>query len=379
MTVRRNCNLPDAPGPILVGGFTFAPQEGKHNDAHSLPDGRMTAPAVQLVDYPSGDTYLTVNLRIEPGTSATQALTDRFTLVDKLINGKFPHGGKVVNRQVVSKTEVPLGADFQKLVAQAVDEIRNGTFEMVVTARELQVRLGEDFDLLTAVESLRSSSLGATVFAAHTRNEGLKQCFLGATPEYLVRLKGDTVQTLGLAGSTPRGLDPEEDYALERELLANEKLRHENAVVTEMLSRALSDVCHRIEVAKEPTVLKLTNIQHLATHLSGQLASSPPLGILDLVAKLHPTPALGGYPRHAALNWLGQNEPINRGWFASPVGWVDGHGTGEFAVAIRSALVQGELASLYAGCAIVEGSEPDAEYEETSIKLRTMASALGCL
>jgi salicylate biosynthesis isochorismate synthase/menaquinone-specific isochorismate synthase len=142
-----------------------------------------------------------------------------------------------------------------------------------------------------------------------------------------------------------------------------------------MLTAALGEVCEQVDAPGEPTLMRLRNVQHLFTPLRGTVRGDA--GVLDLVGRLHPTPALGGQPREAALAWIREREGLDRGWYGAPVGWVDARGQGEFAVAIRSALVGRYEASLFAGAGIVAASDPEREERETNIKLRAMLGALG--
>jgi isochorismate synthase len=189
-----------------------------------------------------------------------------------------------------------------------------------------------------------------------------------------MQVTGGEVHTLGLAGSAPRGTSAEEDAEIEQRLLSSDKDKHEHAVVTRRLLKVLNEHCVDVWEESGPGVLKLPHLQHLCTRLGARLGES---GLLQLVAALHPTPALGGHPSVEALRWLNASEPLDRGWYAAPIGWVDADGEGEFAVAIRSALVSGRTASLYAGCGVVAQSEPAAEYRETEVKLQGMLAALG--
>jgi isochorismate synthase len=219
---------------------------------------------------------------------------------------------------------------------------------------------------------LRAAYPGTTVFAVDHE----EFTFLGATPEYLVRVDQRTVHALGLAGTAPRGATPEQDAALAGELAASPKTRHEHDVVVQMLREALKNSGVDVAADAAPSVVKLANVQHLSTKVSGDLADDSTAGILDFVDRLHPTPALGGHPRKESLSWLSDNEGLDRSWYAGVVGWADPSGQGQFAVTIRSALVDGHSASLYAGCGIVADSDPEAEYAESCAKLRPMLSAL---
>ena len=199
-------------------------------------------------------------------------------------------------------------------------------------------------------------------------------CCLGATPERLVRLAGRRVDTAAVAGSAARGRSPEEDARLARALSESKKEQAEHAVVVRALRAALEDLCAELTLPEAPRLLRLDGIQHLETPLVATLRGSP--HVLDLVARLHPTPAVGGSPREAALAWLAAREQLERGWYAGPLGYVDASGGGEFFVALRSALLRAGEARLFAGAGVVEGSTPEAELRETRLKLRALLAPL---
>ena len=179
---------------------------------------------------------------------------------------------------------------------------------------------------------------------------------------------------MAVAGSAPRGTSPASDEALAGRLLADPKERHEHALVVDALQHCLA--CQGIvDLADEPQVLKLANIQHLCTPLSCELHSEGLL--LSLLDQLHPTPALGGVPREQGLKLISQLEPVPRGWYAAPVGCLDRHLGGTFVAAIRSAIAQERRLWLYAGVGVVAESEAQREWDESELKFRPMLSALG--
>ncbi|HEY5658394.1 MAG TPA: chorismate-binding protein, partial [Myxococcota bacterium] len=198
--------------------------------------------------------------------------------------------------------------------------------------------------------------------------------FVGATPERLLRLTGRRIETSALAGSAPRGHSPEEDARLALELIESKKEQSEHAVVVRELRETLAPLCRELRVPEAPTRLRLEGIQHLETPLCGTLEGDA--HILDIAAAVHPTSAVAGAPRRAALEWLARNEPLERGWYGGAVGFVDASGGGELAVALRSALLRGATAHLFAGAGIVPGSRPQAELQETRIKLRALLTPL---
>ena len=270
----------------------------------------------------------------------------------------------------IEREEWPPAGRWQAMVAAALEAIGRGALHKVVLSRRVRVRGPAAFDPGLAVRRLRAAYPGCFVFAVARDREA----FVGATPERLVRLRGGRLDTAALAGSTARGATPEADERLGRALLASPKERAEHALVVEMLRQALAPLCRVLSVPPEPRLLRLGNVQHLYTPISGAVEGR---SVLELVERLHPTPAVGGWPRAAALEFIRTHEPGSRGWYAAPVGWVDRRGEGEFAVAIRSGLLRGAEAWLFAGCGIVAGSDPAREYEETRLKLRPLLAALG--
>jgi menaquinone-specific isochorismate synthase len=177
-----------------------------------------------------------------------------------------------------------------------------------------------------------------------------------------------------LAGSARRGDDASEDDLLGKELQASAKNQHEHALAAASVGRVLGEVCRRIDRPATPDILRLANVQHLATRFNGTL--DQPRHVLDLVGALHPTAAVGGTPTGKAMDLIRRLEKMNRGRYAGPVGYFDVAGDGEFAIALRCAELAGARARLFAGSGLVTGSVPEEELEETRLKLRAMLSAL---
>ena len=259
---------------------------------------------------------------------------------------------------------------WKSMVRNAVHSIQNGAYEKVVLARGMQVLSDDAFDIGITLNRLRASHPHAYVFAIQ-RGE---RYFVGATPERLVQVSDGQIRTMALAGSAPRGRTQEEDRRLGMELLHNTKNHGEHAIVVTMVYNALKHLCSRMKIADTPKLLRLQNIQHLHTLIVGELL--PGQGILGALQSLHPTPAVGGFPRDIALAVIRDNEHLDRGWYSGPIGWIDTNGNGEFAVALRSALIDGTTATLFAGCGIVADSNAESEYTESCLKLAVMLRAL---
>jgi isochorismate synthase len=247
----------------------------------------------------------------------------------------------------------------------------------VVLAHAVEVQVDRAFDPPALLAELGRSHPGCFLFAL--RPAPGAPVFLGASPERLARVEESAsgerrVVSGALAGSAPRGETEEEDDALGRRLLTSAKDLEEHAIVGDMIAGALAPLCRRVDRWIEPVLEKLATVQHLYTPISGCL--EPGRGVLDAVAALHPTPAVGGMPREGALAAIRKLERVARGLYAGVIGWADRDGRGDSAVAIRSALVDGARARVYAGGGIVATSDPDVEVEEARLK---MAAVLGAM
>jgi isochorismate synthase len=256
---------------------------------------------------------------------------------------------------------------FQAAVCRGRDLVRSGRLTKVVIARDILVKAEHPIDVHAVLTRLRASFGSSHLFAV----EG----FIGASPELLVARHGDVVRAHPLAGTTPRTGDPTVDARLAAQLIASTKDQVEHRVTIEMVRDTLLPWCSYVDWEAEPSVVTVANVQHLGTLVEGRL-SSPPPSVLELVAALQPTPALGGFPRAEALALIAELEPFDRGSYGGPVGWVDARGDGQWAVAIRCAHVRGRTARLLAGVGVVAGSDADAELAETQAKFQAMLSAI---
>jgi isochorismate synthase len=203
---------------------------------------------------------------------------------------------------------------------------------------------------------------------------GSDGCFLGASPERLCGVRGDQVFIDCLAGTRRRGQTPPEDELLAEQLMNSLKDRAEHEVVRRWIVNTVADITTDLAAPEVPRIKRLHNVQHLHTPITGRLR--PGVGVLDVAERLHPTPAVAGVPRAAALEWIGRTESFDRGWYAGALGWIEPPGDGEFAVALRSALIRGDEAVLFAGAGIMGDSDPRDEWEETGWKLHPMLSVL---
>ena len=264
-------------------------------------------------------------------------------------------------------TSVRSPADWQAAVAAATARIRAGELDKVVLAREIAVTADVDISIATVLLRLAQHYPGCFLY--------LIDGFCGASPELLVSRSGDVVRAQPMAGTKPRRGIPEADAILATELLASPTYRHEHQVTIDAVHDTLLEFSSYVDYEPEPSVVAMANVVHLATQVEGRL-SHPPASVLELVAALHPTPAVCGRPREAALAVIAELEDLDRGRYAGAVGWVDAAGNGQWAVSIRGAEISGNTARVIAGNGMVGDSDPPTELIETRAKLQAMLSAI---
>jgi menaquinone-specific isochorismate synthase len=255
---------------------------------------------------------------------------------------------------------------WEHVVARAARRIRGGELEKVVLARDLLATAEHPIDIRLLLLRLARRYPECYTFSV----AGL----VGATPELLIRRTGQEIQSLVLAGTTPRGTGPADDLRRGTALLASAKDRHEHECAIASVRHTLAPLCAQLHTPDEPELLVLPNVQHLASHVSGRLADGA--SVLDVVAAMHPTAAVGGTPTHKAIDVIRELEGMDRAGYAGPVGWIDAHGDGEWGIALRSGIVEGRRARLFAGGGIMGDSDPASELAEAQAKFRVMQYAL---
>ena len=364
---------PDTPAPaglVLLGGFSFDAGGPRSERWRGFPSAHLFVPAVQLTTA-HGRSWLTVTVALSEGGEPNVSL-ELLERVRELVltadAGRGIPSGSNAARELPTTDLIPAD-DWRALVRDAVTAIERGEMDKVVLARAVSLVAPKQLDVESLLDHLRSVHRTAYVFG-FWRGE---RAFVGASPERLVRLLGREVDASSLAGSARRGATSSEDAALAAELESSEKDRAEHAMVRTALRDALSVLCDEVRARDEPSLLTLPHIHHLHTAVYARLREGHSL--LELAGALHPTPAVGGSPREPALRFIREHERLDRGWYAAPIGWI-GRDAGELAVALRSAIIEGAEATLFAGCGIVAASEPDRELAESRVKLRPMQSAL---
>lgn len=355
-------------GPIALGGFSFAASGARSPVWTGFAPASLIVPEVAVVRE-RGACRLTLTALASPDDSPEQLLARLEGRLTELCHRPLPLlDPDPVGRFVVSSAMPP--EHFEAAVGRAKELIARSELRKVVLAREVQVHAPTPYEPSAVFGVLRDAFPTCFVLCVGRGDATL----LAASPELLMRREGQRVSTLALAGSTRRSADPAVDDHLGEQLLRSESYREEHEIVVRRIERTLRPHSVWVAAAREPTLAKIANIQHLATPIRAQLAA--PMDAIELTGLMHPTPAVGGEPSAPALETIPALEGLDRGWYAGPVGWTDSTGDGEFCVSLRCALLRGPVAHCYAGNGIVRDSDPASELAETEIKLAALLPLL---
>lgn len=350
-TVADRLEVPGS-GLIAFGSFAFSP-------ASPVPSA-LVVPAT-VIGRRNGVAWITA-CRVADSQTAGSPVSDS-QAEGSQAGGDAEPLGSAVAASFVSGWMSESG--YLEAVRGALERISAGEVRKIVLARDLVAAIDPDADLRVPIARLADSYTDTFTFAV----DGL----IGSSPETLVRAERGTVSARVLAGSTARGADAMSDASAAATLAASRKDVAEHAFAIASVMAALRPRTSALSASVHPFALRLPNLWHLASDVTGALADGS--SALDLVAALHPTAAVGGEPTDVALEAIADLESFDRGRYAGPVGWVDGNGDGEWAIALRCAQVSGAEVRAYAGAGIVRGSDPRRELAETALKFRPIVEA----
>jgi salicylate biosynthesis isochorismate synthase/menaquinone-specific isochorismate synthase len=360
--------LPPGAGPLWTAGFAFAPEGGSESKWSSLPPALGVMPELAL--FRAGEeAFVTAAVAVEPGSdpdSSVERIRGRLASLQRaVLTPPDPHPSTATT---IAGRHPP--EHYERIVSAAVERISSTALDKVVLARELGVEAPAAYDTAALFGALRDVFPSCFCFCVGTP----EAAFIGASPELLVRRSGAVAATVALAGTTSRSADPAVDDHLGEAMLRSPKVRNEHEIVVNRIERSLRPQAVWVHAEPEPAVVKVGNLQHLATPIRAQLADAR--GAIELAGLLHPTPAIGGEPREPALALIDELEGIDRGWYSGPLGWMDAAEDGEFCVGLRSALLRDRQAHLFAGNGIVAGSDPADELSETELKFAVLLPLL---
>lgn len=348
--VADDVDLPGS-GPVALGALPFSPDQA----------GSLVVPRLIVARQPDGTRWITAITPdgAEPSLDASDAPPPA-----------SPPAGATGVEAGSSGFRVTSDRDpaaWCAALVQARHELQSELARKVVLARAVTIESDQPIGRQVVLERLARAYPSCLLFADGD--------FVGASPELLVSRVGDLVRSQPMAGTAPRSSDPGTDARLAADLLSSTKNRAEHRYTIDMVHETLLPWCSYLDEDAEPRVVAMANVQHLATQLEGRL-SSPAASVIELMTALHPTPAVNGSPRTVALEMIDRFEGLDRGQYAGPVGWVDRHGNGSWAVGIRSAVIGGTTARVFAGVGVVADSDPAAELAETRSKLQAVLGAI---
>ncbi|HEY4567793.1 MAG TPA: isochorismate synthase [Savagea sp.] len=354
--------------PLLFGSFSFDPNNDRPSEWEGFPSGLFILPSF-LLRSERGTLRLSRYTFCERSAyDATLAQEELNDWASRLKEATAPSVDASLAPTVVEERHVE---QYGRAVEGAKRHIREGDAEKIVIARSLRLAFQRRLEPLAHLYTLVDAQPNSYRFGLSYGN----RTFIGATPERLVEVEGETVRSASVAGSIRRGKTKEEDESLGQTLLNDEKNLKEHDYVVQMIDGVFEAHCDHYTKPNGPQLLKVRDIQHLYTPIEGKISNDH--SIFQFIQQLHPTPALGGVPTRASIDYIRELEQMNRGYYAAPIGWVDLEGSGEFAVALRSSLIIDDEAYLYAGGGIVADSQVEHEYDETWVKFLPMLRTFG--
>jgi menaquinone-specific isochorismate synthase len=354
-----------APEPRVVGGFAF--QTGRSSQApwDGFGEGQLVLPRLT---YTRHEDRAWLTLAAAPHELASAAERARFLNEAAQLVAAAGAGPQSELETAPGPFELAerSAEEWSEQIDQVKRAIASGAFQKVVLARRVLVRFARELSAARALSRLRESSPLSPRFAFRVNGS----TFIGSPPERLLAKTGRHIETEAVAGSLPAS-----DAGAAEQLLSDAKLLAEHAPVVQDLVERLRPIADLEPLPERPLPHRARHILHLKTPISATLRA--PERALSVLSRIHPTPAVGGYPTQPALRFIAEHEADERGWYGGPIGWIDSHDNADFAVALRSGVIAGKHAHLYVGAGIVSGSDSESELRETGWKLKVLLSALG--
>jgi menaquinone-specific isochorismate synthase len=352
--------------PLVLGGMKFSSNRKKSN-WDDFADSDWFIPQYILF-HVNNNNYIIHNTFYK--LSDKKNIYSETDFIFNLIKDTVDKPLENADIQVTSTTEDNLIEKEQwiKKVNSALKEIDLNKYSKIVLSRNVTLTFKTEFSLAPLIQQLGNKYPRCYIFAFRKKDS----IFFGASPEKLAKLSNGTIEADALAGSLPRGKTNKEDEDLEKQLLNSQKNLAEQNAVVDFIANSFSQFSSEIEYSNQPKIKKLPNIQHLWTPIKAKLTGKH--SIFSILKNIHPTPAICGTPWSIALDSINETEEHDRGLFAGIIGWFNFNHQGDFAVAIRSALLKDNQVNAFAGCGIVLGSDPILEYEESKLKLMPILS-----
>ena len=357
-------------GPLALGGFSFFDTYKNDQDWKEFGTSHFYVPKL-MVTVTNEGTFITSNYEINDQTSLEDLLL-QYKEYDDYLERFGMKQPSFTQSECINKDEFEPNKWIQS-VKKAIQQMKDEKLEKVVLNRTLNASFSSEINSSNVIYELEATRNVNYIISYQLKDT----VFISATPERLISKKENTVSSMCLAGSAAKGNSKEENIDAANWLLNSKKNNDEHAFVVNYIRETLKQYCDELLIPSSPRIMATKSLLHLFTPVEGKLLNH--VSIFGLIKSMHPTPALGGFPKDAACNLIRELEPVDRGWYGAPIGWIDLNGNGDFAVGIRSALVKGDKARLYAGCGVVQDSKPEEEFFETGVKFLPMLNALGGL
>jgi menaquinone-specific isochorismate synthase len=351
--------------PLLVGGMKFNVEHAEEVWG-DFPDSLWFIP--ELIFYKKKDkNYLLFNFIYN---TADENIIEKLKVrLDLLFNNEIKNNkNKISFIKNLSGNSPKDRKKWKGLINSALEKVSGQEIQKIVLARRLDIILSEEINFRYVIEKLKGKYPECYIFIFHSE----KSFFFGATPEKLAKLEDGKIELEALAGSAPRGKSGDEDKALEKQLLQNKKDLEEHKFVVDYLKNSLSKFSKNITCSDSVEIKKFDNIQHLLTKISAEIENELP--VFNILKEIFPSPAVCGVPKESTLNLIKKLENFNRGLYSGIIGWTNLSNEGEFVVGIRSALTFNNKMFSFAGCGIVNNSNPDLEFDEAELKFRAILS-----
>lgn len=357
-------------GPLALGGFSFFETYKNDLDWKEFGTSHFFVPKLMITVTQEG-TFITSNYEINAQTTL-EDLLNQYKEYDDYLEQYGMKQPTLTQSECINKDEFE-PEEWVQSVNTAIQQMRDEQLEKVVLNRTLNATFSSKVNSSKVIYELEATRNVNYVITYQLKDT----VFISATPERLIAKKKNTVSSMCLAGSAAKGKTIEENSEAANWLLNSKKNIAEHAFVVNYIKETLHHYCDQLSIPSSPRIMATKSLLHLFTPVEGTVLQN--ISLFELIQALHPTPALGGFPKEEACKLIRELEPVDRGWYGAPIGWIDLKGNGDFAVGIRSALVKEDKARLYAGCGVVQDSKPEEEFYETSVKFLPMLNALGGL
>ena len=359
-----NINDNEYASPKFLGGHAFNMNANLNSDWNKFPKGKFILPECIITSY-KDQAWITIIKKIGEDRNPNVIYTEMLKIYNSLNQNHKSQSSASIN--ILNIKDSIEKNDYLNIVDEIINEIKSNDIDKIVFARSKYIEFENSLSLKNTMKSLQGSYPDCINFFIKLSESDI---FFGSTPERLIFKNDNYINTQAIAGTMRRGINFDEDNKIEAQLKTDEKNIKEHEYVISGIKNILSAKLNTIKVSKEPEILKLKQLQHLVSNISGYLKTD--IHILELVNILHPTPAIAGTPTDKALELINRYEKNSRGWYSGPLGWIDKNGDGDFCVALRSGYMSNNYMQLFSGGGIVTNSNSEDEWEETELKFRTI-------